>query len=145
MFLALQDARGRHESWLGLMEERLPAPLVAFLRPRDSGEWEAPLDDSRTPAPPIPGPNVVDLRRTPEAVAPVPPPSATEQETRADVLAGTGALAGSNNWAVDAAHTADGRAWLASDMHLILRVPNVWYRMKIVWQAGGGERHAVGA
>ena len=41
--------------------------------------------------------------------------------------------AGSNNWAVSGAHTADGHALLANDMHLGIRVPNTWYRASLVW------------
>jgi penicillin amidase len=39
---------------------------------------------------------------------------------------------GSNNWAVDAAHAAEGTAILANDMHLAINVPNIWYRAQIV-------------
>ena len=34
---------------------------------------------------------------------------------------------GSNNWVVSGAHTASGRPLLSNDMHLDLRIPNVWY------------------
>ena len=40
---------------------------------------------------------------------------------------------GSNNWAVAGAHTTHGGALLANDMHLGLRVPNIWYRASLVW------------
>jgi len=33
----------------------------------------------------------------------------------------------SNNWVVSGAHTASGRPLLSNDMHLDLRIPNVWY------------------
>ncbi|HBL30010.1 MAG TPA: hypothetical protein DD490_24490 [Acidobacteria bacterium] len=45
---------------------------------------------------------------------------------------------GSNNWAVAGAHTADGRALLANDMHLGLGVPNTWYRAALVRPDGAG-------
>ncbi|POZ52012.1 penicillin acylase family protein [Methylovulum psychrotolerans] len=38
---------------------------------------------------------------------------------------------GSNGWVVGSAKTWDGRAILANDMHLSLRVPNIWYRAEI--------------
>jgi penicillin amidase len=38
------------------------------------------------------------------------------------------AIVGSNNWAVDGAHSASGRAIVANDMHLAIGVPNIWYR-----------------
>ena len=39
--------------------------------------------------------------------------------------------AGSNNWALAGRLTATGAALVASDMHLRLRVPTVWYRMRM--------------
>lgn len=38
---------------------------------------------------------------------------------------------GSNGWVVGPSKTWDGRAILANDMHLSLRVPNIWYRAEI--------------
>jgi penicillin G amidase len=40
---------------------------------------------------------------------------------------------GSNSFALGGAHTANGGALLASDMHLHLRVPNIWYRATLAW------------
>src|ERR1019366_3417571 len=40
---------------------------------------------------------------------------------------------GSNAFALSGAHTANGAALLANDMHLALRVPNTWYRASLVW------------
>lgn len=44
------------------------------------------------------------------------------------ILAGIG----SNNWAVDEAHSTSG-ALLANDMHLDLGVPNIWYRASMAF------------
>ena len=41
------------------------------------------------------------------------------------------ATIGSNNWAVDGAHSANGGALVANDMHLGLGVPNIWYRVSM--------------
>jgi len=41
------------------------------------------------------------------------------------------AEAGSNNWALAGRLTTSGAALVASDMHLGLRVPTVWYRMRL--------------
>ncbi len=38
---------------------------------------------------------------------------------------------GSNGWVVGPSKTWDGRAILANDMHLSLRVPNIWYRAEM--------------
>jgi penicillin amidase len=46
----------------------------------------------------------------------------------------------SNNWAVNGSHTATGFPLLANDMHLVLRVPSVWYEMHLV----SGEYDVIG-
>jgi penicillin amidase len=52
---------------------------------------------------------------------------------------------GSNAWAVDGAHSADGRALLASDGHLQLAVPPLFYQLGLDTQhLGGGDIHQVG-
>src|SRR5690606_2343424 len=53
-----------------------------------------------------------------------------------------GLLPGSNNFAVSGALTGDGRAIVANDMHLGLRVPNIWFRARLRWPdpaAPGGQ------
>jgi len=40
---------------------------------------------------------------------------------------------GSNGWAVGPSKSWDGRAILANDMHLSLRVPNIWYRAQLYY------------
>ena len=51
----------------------------------------------------------------------------------AQVGAGVGraSAVGSNNWAVAGRFTATGAAIVASDMHLGLRVPTTWYRVRL--------------
>jgi penicillin amidase len=49
---------------------------------------------------------------------------------------------GSNNWAVAGALTPEGRAIVANDMHLAIRVPNTWYRASMEWpDSPGTEPH----
>ncbi|HXO18605.1 MAG TPA: penicillin acylase family protein [Thermoanaerobaculia bacterium] len=138
MFFELQDPQDRQESALGLMTDLLPPPLVDFLAPQ-GGEWDAPLAGGPLPAPPIPGPEVFDLRKQPRAAAALGPPPPGDEDREP-------AVAGSNNWAVAGARTADGRALLANDMHLGLRIPNTWYRASLVWPAddGGSPRRVTG-
>ncbi|HEX3552724.1 MAG TPA: penicillin acylase family protein [Thermoanaerobaculia bacterium] len=129
MFFELNDSTGSRESNLGLLHDRLPAPLFAFLAPVGT-EWDAPLLGEAFATAPIPGPEVFDLRTRPAlpqaaSLRPAPLP----EEVSA---------AGSNNFAVAGAHTADGRALLANDMHLGIRVPNTWYRVAIVHPDGRG-------
>ncbi len=71
----------------------------------------------------------------------VPPPSERVINLREAGSQGTASLdgndelphGGSNSFALAGAHTANGGALLASDMHLHLRVPNVWYRAAMNW------------
>jgi penicillin G amidase len=131
------------------LRERVPADLLAFLLPATS-HWDAPLD-SRSALAPLPA-----------ALPATPPPwlSAThsasnvEPETT-DVLSsvpgfvgGEGAvnsMVGSNGFAVDGAHSAHGGALVASDMHLGLSLPNIWYRESLVYAApDGGVRRITG-
>ena len=44
---------------------------------------------------------------------------------------------GSNNWAVDGAHSASGVAILANDMHLSIAVPIIWYRASMAFPDPG--------
>ena len=43
---------------------------------------------------------------------------------------------GSNNWAVAGSRTAAGGALLASDPHLMITLPGIWYRVQLLWSAG---------
>ena len=50
-----------------------------------------------------------------------------------DPDSGEKATPGSNNWAISAQRTHDGRAILASDPHLGLTLPGAWYRIRMLW------------
>ncbi|CAM2191781.1 penicillin G amidase [Paraburkholderia kururiensis] len=55
-----------------------------------------------------------------------------------DPLVAESGAVGSNGWVVDGAHSAastHGGAILASDMHLGLSLPNIWYRVALQWPA----------
>ena len=63
--------------------------------------------------------NIRGLFNAPEG-APL-PSEATDERVRP----------GSNNWVVSGAHTASGKPLLSNDMHLDLRIPNVWYEAQL--------------
>ncbi len=135
MYLTLQDENGRLDSSRGVMRDTLPAEVVEFLLPR-GGEWDAPLVGEVYENPPIPGPEHLDLRATasPAAIDPIDPESTDVRR-----------VVGSNNWAVAGSRTADGRAFVANDMHLGLGMPNIWYRASIHWTGeDGAARRATG-
>ncbi len=61
MFVTLQDTDGSYESTLATMAGVLPPAMYAFMAPRGS-EWDAPVVGDAFTTPPIPGPEVYDLR-----------------------------------------------------------------------------------
>jgi penicillin G amidase len=149
MFVTLQDADGSYESTLGTMHDLLPREMFEFLAPKGT-EWDAPIEGSAFNVPPIPGPDVYNLRlkRAGRTTLPLPerpprvqlPTSDSQSPTAWNLGFGIWDLGfsehealGSNNWAVSAAHSADGNAIVANDMHLFIRVPNTWYRASMEW------------
>ena len=143
-----QSPRPNTELQLQAMYETLPAQVVDFLRPLGD-EWDAPLLGAAIAPPPMPGPDVFDLRvpaRSRSRVG-IAPTRLVEGRTgpwpwaAAANLPLAGAAAGSNGWAVAPSHTADGRAVVANDTHLFLTVPNRWYRLSLEWPAEGGATH----
>lgn len=129
MFLDLNDEEGMYEATEALMYEVLPWQLAEFLAPAGC-EWDAPINGVPWPTPAIPGPDVVDLR---SAVA---RGACLDLEDRP--------LPGSNNWVVSARRSKNGRALLASDMHLGISVPNIWYRAVIEWPGPKGTSRVAG-
>jgi len=121
MFIELHQPNGRRELSLGVIHDLLPRPMADFLTPSGT-EWDAPLMGEPLRTPPIPGSEVFDVRREKVKPRPLPWRVLGERQTPR----------GSNNWAVAGTHTADGRAWLANDMHLGLSVPNTWYKASMV-------------
>jgi penicillin amidase len=152
MFITLQDTDGSYESAVGTMRDVLPAPMFEFLLSPGT-EWDAPVVGQRFPVPAVPGPDVYNLRarragkRGIELSAP--------RNDRVAGLFGMGnwelavpsgeAAIGSNSWAVSGTLTANGGALLANDMHLSVRVPNIWYRAALEWPASPVSRNASAA
>ncbi len=152
MFIDLTGESGNQDAMLGAIHDALPAPFLELLAPR-RGEWDAPLIGEAGQTPPLPGPEVLDLRRT-AALDGGPGPAgggAGGDPEQAVALAALGfgaegspdGAAGSNAWAVDGRRSAHGGALLADDMHLGLRVPNTWYRAAFAWKDDDGRPRRV--
>jgi len=131
MSVTLQGSQWEYERTLGTLAGRLPEPMFEFLAGRAS-DWESPIVGVPHPVPPVPGPDVFDLR-------PLALPKAARLETSVDTPAmlpwwarEEEATLGSNNWAVSGARSKTGSAIVANDMHLRLAVPNIWYRATYV-------------
>lgn len=125
MYLQLQERQIRLENIRGLLWDRLPETVAAFLDPPGT-HWDAPLDDTPLELAGLPSAEQFDLRHIAADYARAPGVEHPEQ--------------GSNAWAVGGALTEHGGALLANDMHLALAVPNVWYRVVLRY---GPEHHRV--
>ncbi len=137
MWIDLQGLEARHEQRRGRLAAALPESLHRLLTAPDP-HWEAPLDGTRLPQPPIPAADEYDLRKLDRALFEEADEKAKESR-RVARAAGEepDIMLGSNNWAVAGARTATGGALLANDMHLGLNVPNIWYRARLVVESEG--------
>jgi penicillin G amidase len=136
MYLNLNDSSGAEELARAQLNEVLPRQLYHFLYPLGT-EWDAPIVGGTVQAPPIPGADVFSLRSADARIAALnTPPShgALEEES----------FVGSNGWAVAGTRTTDNAALLASDMHLTLRLPHIWYRVRLIVESGAEARDLVG-
>jgi len=125
MFFDLQGRAPARELSLARLRRELPPAYAAFLLAAGS-EWDAPIIGGPLPLPPVPGPSVIDLRKLDPKLF------GRDVEIAADLVAG------SNSWAVAGGLTAHGGALVANDMHLGLRVPNLWLRARL--RFGSGEQ-----
>jgi penicillin amidase len=146
MYFDLQYDQVRRALSRAALRERTPAALFSFLLPATS-HWDAPLDASLSASSPLATPPAVRppwLRATQSAADEGPFESAAQHvmpQLVAD-LAPTNAMVGSNGWAVDGAHGMHG-ALIASDMHLGLALPNIWYRLSLAYPAPDGSARRV--
>jgi penicillin amidase len=148
MYFDLQYGQVTHALSRAALRERVPADLLAFLLPATS-HWDAPLDgqgESALPPVVLPATRPPWLRTAHSATG-----GAAEVTGWLDGVPGfvgsavVNSVVGSNSFAVDSAHSASGAALLASDMHLGLSLPNIWYRVSLVYpKAGGGTRRITG-
>jgi penicillin amidase len=120
MFFELHDEDASREARLHLMADALPEPLFDLLTPQGTS-WDSAIDGSVLAEPELPTADEYDLRRLDPLLFP------DEEVTLLDPVVN---IEGSNNFALEGSRTADGRALVANDMHLTLRVPNIWFRMQ---------------
>jgi penicillin amidase len=142
MFVTLQDTDGSYESTLATMAAVLPPEMYQLMAPAGS-EWDTPIDGSAHTGPlTIPPAPVYDLRsRRAGKPSGVPRPNTD----RVEMVEREAAAVGSNNFAVSGRLTPDGGALVANDMHLTIRVPNIWYRAALEWPdaSNPNESHRV--
>lgn len=122
MYADLQDPGNNRELALARIREVVPPALYALIAHDGSG-WDAPLFGAARGDALLPDAATLDLRML-ETGSTVPGgPTSTSQAAQSSP--------GSNNFAVAGALTHDGRAILADDMHLGLRAPNIWFRVRL--------------
>ncbi|SDD20463.1 penicillin acylase family protein [Aquimonas voraii] len=146
MFFDLQDSQNRRE--LGLLQLRAHQPdaLVDLVAAPGSAH-DAPLFGEA-----LPSISPTALLAALWSGATAPQATESDQEAAASDEASSPTdpeppSPGSNNFAVAGALTADGRALVADDMHLGLRAPGVWFRVRLVYpdpEAPGGQVDATG-
>ena len=130
MTIDLQRGQTENELEEDAEARLLPPALDRFLDPLGDA-WDAPLVGDAITPPGIPPADSLE-GWAPGPAAPLNQPRAEEPEK------------GSNNWAVDGSRGAGGRAMVANDMHLGLRLPNIWYRAALTWPGADGERTIAG-
>jgi len=127
MYFDLNGTGNERELAFAKMKAALPASVFAFLRSA-GGPWDAPLLGPPMKAPTLPPVGDIDLSKLDPKLLKF-----------ADVGRPTPDFVGSNNFAVGGALTATHAAMVANDMHLGLRVPNIWFRARMQYP---NPRHA---
>ena len=112
------------------LAHHLPQPLLADLYPvgswRDHPPAEPPTDlTAPRDIEEIPLDKTQSRLKTPST--PAKPADLVSLTAALAASACEGCRAGSNNWAVSGAHSASGKPLVSNDMHLGLRMPDVWY------------------
>lgn len=125
MYLDLQETLGSDELAQGLLKQQVPADWYQFLT-QHSANWQAAIDDSLVSAIPMPDSPYPAWLKTPPATTcqHCDPLQRIPNDSR-DI--------GSNNFAVAASHSKAGRAIVADDMHLSVRVPGIWYKAQLIY------------
>lgn len=127
MYLNLQDDIAARDNTIERLRRLVGEQALAFFIPARTA-WDASLDDAA------------------DTVAAAPIPAVTWPTGNLAAGDGEGVddksfAVGSNNFAVGGALTATGAGIVAGDMHLELRVPNIWYRAS--WWLNDQDRHRV--
>ncbi|RRU22710.1 penicillin acylase family protein [Stenotrophomonas sp. 278] len=139
MYADLQDPGNQTELAMTRIREVVPPALYALLA-HDGSEWDAPLFGEARGNAVLPGAEQLDLRDDQRSS-----PTGVRGSSPTDVATAAvqeAEVKGSNNFAVAGALTADGRAIVADDMHLGLRAPSLWFRVRLRYPdpaAAGGK------
>ncbi len=126
MFFTLNESNIYRELKLSSMRAALPDSVYQFLT-MPTGNWDAPLIDEPLALPKLPPVSDINLQ-------------ALDERLLKDGHSNTEYAPGSNSFAVSGA-LADGSALVANDMHLTLRVPNIWFRSRLIYPSTTSSDH----
>ncbi|MEM9101294.1 MAG: penicillin acylase family protein [Pseudomonadota bacterium] len=129
MYLQLQPADGNQERHLAQLKSVLTPEQFDFFLPT-LGKWDTPLFPISIPSLTIP--DMPPVTRGLLSLNAYLKPLAKDR------------VVGSNNWAVDKTKTHDGRAIVADDMHLNIRVPNTWFKASIAFTHNNQAQQVIG-
>lgn len=137
MYIDLQGGQQARDLARGWLREHSDAAQLAFLLP-EATAFDTTLDQGKALAPgPLPS-------RAPAWWGAAPAvPGAPVKLAGLDVTDSVG----SNNYALAGSRSSTGAAIVADDMHLGLRLPNIWYRLVLRFpdpNAPGGQRRLAG-
>ncbi|MDR3385694.1 MAG: penicillin acylase family protein [Rudaea sp.] len=119
MFFDLNDSTNARELAFAKIKSALGDNVYKFLS-ASGGPWDAPLLGPPMKYPPLPAATDIDLSKLDSKLLRMPPPAVEPHTTP-----------GSNSFAVNGALTSTHAALVANDMHLTLRVPNIWFRARL--------------
>ncbi|AEJ01966.1 peptidase S45 penicillin amidase [Nitrosomonas sp. Is79A3] len=130
MFFTLNETNIYRELKLSSMRATLPDSVYQFLT-MHAGIWDAPLLDESFELPELPSATDINLQ-------------SLDEHLFKDERFITEQTPGSNSFAVSGA-LANGSAVVANDMHLTLRVPNLWFRSRLIYPsaASAGQLHDI--
>jgi penicillin G amidase len=129
MYLDLQYRELESTVARAILRERVADDMFSLLLPNAS-HWDAPLDQATSPT--------VDMPKLPNTK-----PDWLGSLARPTARPEGDTISGSNSWAVAGSYSLRGAALMANDMHMGLRLPNVWYRLSLVYLDSGKNRRRV--
>jgi penicillin amidase len=121
MFFDLNDSANARELAFAKIHAALPASVYKFLSTA-GGPWDAPLLGPPLAYPLLPPASDINLSKLDPKLLHM--PAAKDAKDT---------VPGSNSFAVSGALTATHAALVANDMHLDLRVPNIWFRARLLY------------
>jgi penicillin amidase len=120
MFFDLHDTTNARELGFAKIRSALPESVYKFISTA-GGPWDAPLLGPPMGYPQLPPPADIDLSKLDPKLLHVPADKSEKP------------VPGSNSFAVNGALTTTQAALVANDMHLNLRVPNIWFRARLMY------------